>query len=542
MRAWRWPILALLPLLVAGAFVVDRSREDIESGSSLDAVLVPSAPGSDAIGSTWYCAAGTAEGSDESVAEQTLHVQNAGDQPVTGRITAFPSEGSPTSIEIEVAGLSRSEVEVGELVEAPFASALVEVESGDVAVQHEVSGPGGRALGSCASAPSAQWFFANGTTQAGTRLLLALFNPFPSDAVVDISFETDDGTRTPQDYQGLVVPAEQVTVLEVSEVVTLRNELATTVVVRSGRVVAEQLQISEGGEDPATEEPDPDGNGEPDDGDPEGEDPDGDGTGDTGSRRVPFPPGLALTLGAPLPSEMWFFPDGVGATGYEERFVVFNPTDQPAEVELHVLVDDPEVNVAAEPFELTVGGRRFGVVETFADGRVPEGVAHAAVVRSLNGVPVVAERVVLGGDEAVQPGVGYTVGAPVAAGQWLVPVASVDGASAAAIIVFNPSATDLATVSLRALDEGRGGGIGAVDEIAIPPGGRAVVDLSEDDLARARLSVEVTSDAPVVVETRFGFDGADDLSYLIAVAVRPTIGLPERIVGEISDEAVILGD
>jgi hypothetical protein len=51
-----------------------------------------------------------------------------------------------------------------------------------------------------------------------------LFNPFPGDAIVDLSFATDQGPSTPPDFQGVVVPARGVKALDVGEHVRRRVE------------------------------------------------------------------------------------------------------------------------------------------------------------------------------------------------------------------------------------------------------------------------------------------------------------------------------
>src|SRR5690606_37684469 len=164
-----------------------------------------SPPGS--LGSTWYCASGTAAGTDEGDAEQVVSMANASDDVVQGRLTVYPNEGDPVTRPVEVPARDRVTVRVSDVVQAKYASVLAEFDGGEVAVQHELSGPTGRSVGACASSPAATWYFPNATTRPGARLLLTLFNPFPHDAVVDIVLEAEDGTRTPQAYQGLVVPA-----------------------------------------------------------------------------------------------------------------------------------------------------------------------------------------------------------------------------------------------------------------------------------------------------------------------------------------------
>ena len=100
---------------------------------------------------------------------------------------------------------------------------------------------------------------------------------------------------------------------------------------------------------------------------------------------------------------MWVFPDGVVDDGITEQIVVFNPTDEVAEVDVEVRLDDPDTNGVPEPFELTIAPNRFSIVDLHepdaeasedAPERIPDGVGHTVLVRSLNGVAVTAERVV----------------------------------------------------------------------------------------------------------------------------------------------------
>lgn len=503
MRAWRWPIVVLaVGLLVAAVLVEDEPRPAEErTVEAVDAVPTAAAPGS--AGSTWYCAAGTATGTEDGEAEQLVHLANASGAPVSGRLTAYPSEGDPVTRPVELPPLTRTVVRVSDLVQAPYASLLAELDGGDVAVQHELVGPAGRSTSACASAPADRWFFPGATTRAGAALKLALFNPFPNEAVVDVVLEAEDGARTPQAYQGLVVPGNRVTVLDVGEVVTLRQDVATSVFVRSGRVVAEQLQVV---------------------GEAEG-----------------LPSSIAAMLGAPSTESVWLFPDGVGAEGYQERVVVYNPSDRAAEVDVEVLLDDPATNGVAEPFEIGVQPRRFTVVDVFGDGRVPRGVAHAIVVRARNDVPVVAQRTIVGTGDAAQPGLGYTLGSPAVAGRWLAPTGSLPGVAGAALAVFNPSPDAAVDLSVRVFGGGRYETVEGLDGVTLAPLGRAVIDVGPGGLGFADPALEVEASGPVVAESRFGFEEGDDLSYLVAVPVAGTVSRPANVAGALSDRTVVLG-
>ena len=72
------------------------------------------------------------------------------------------------------------------------------------------------------------------------------------------------------------------------------------------------------------------------------------------------------------------FPDGVVGEGITEQIVVFNPTDEVAEVEVEVRLDDPDTNGVPEPFELTIAPNRFSIVNLHE----PDARRHARTPRS----------------------------------------------------------------------------------------------------------------------------------------------------------------
>lgn len=503
LNAWRWPALIAIPALLAGAVAAERVQGSTSTPGVPTDQIMPVAAGPGALSSTWYCAGGTATGANDGFAEQTVEVTNTSAQALSGRLTAYPSEGAAATRPLDLPAHTRVDVKLSSVVKAPYASALVEVDGGEVVVQHEVSGASGRDVGACASAPATNWYFPSGTTRSGARNVLAVFNPFPGDAVLDVGFETDDGARTPQSYQGLVVGGGRVVALDVTDVVTLRNELSTVVKARSGRVVVDQLQSQDGSE---------------------------------GSAK-----GLAVTLGAPTVSATWMFPDGIGAVGYGERFALLNPADTPAEVDVQVLLDDPQANGVAEPFQVSVPAGRYTIIDVFADGRVPPGVAHSAIVQSTNGVPVVAERVITGTTEAAQPGLGYTIGSPLVATRWLAAAASFPGLSGGAVIVSNPSRDHDATVSVSGVGDGFSVPIEGMSSVVIPAGGRQIFDVGTTGQGRSALGLDVRSDSPVVAETRFGFKDGNDLAYLIGVPVNGTESSPTDLVGAASPATVVVG-
>ena len=203
----RLPAFVLAAVLLATALWVRERGDEVVALVPLDrqaAELAPVGADEDAVASTWYCAGGTAGAG--GAADHLVVVTNVGGTPVSGRVQAFPvnaDPGPPAAFEVPAGG--RRALRVGDLVVADHAAALVEMRGGPVFVEHEVRGPTGHDLSRCASRPSSSWYFPWGQTTLGSTLRLALFNPFPGDAVVDVTFDTEDGYRRPEAYQAMLV-------------------------------------------------------------------------------------------------------------------------------------------------------------------------------------------------------------------------------------------------------------------------------------------------------------------------------------------------
>ncbi|MCC5953277.1 MAG: hypothetical protein JJU45_14380 [Acidimicrobiia bacterium] len=496
MKVTRAIVLLAVPALVAAALVFDERAEPPEAtGVTAMAQLMPTVGGEDAGSSIWFCPAGTAAG-DEGGAEQTLIVANTAEEAVEATVTAYPDEGQPVTTTVALDARSRTTVEVSDLVTSPFAAALVEAPVAGVAVEHQLSGPLGTTSGPCASAVSSEWYVPTGTSVLGVQSLLAVFNPFPSPAVVDITVETDLDTRNPPELQGFVVEPQSVRVVDVAEVVTVRQQLSMQVVARSGLVAVEQLEV-------VTDESD-------------------------------LPAGITTALGAPRAAETWYFPVGqpLEATGdVAVDMVVYNPSEDQAEVDVQVLVDDPTLTGFVEPFEVSIRGGQFTTISLHREVRMPAGVAWGAYVQSRNDVPVVPAIAVTAGapspletdtaaedpepteepdvpaepDEPEEPGEetdgeavdevaglfaspppdgrAITLGAPLVATEWLVPSAP-GGSDLSSTSIQNPSATADAVVEILRVADGAAEVVATVD---VPAGTRiSLLDAGEtpaDDAA-----------------------------------------------------------
>lgn len=507
MRPRRLLIALLVVAIAAAAVLVDAAppRRPGDRDVVPASALAPVATADDAGSSTWYCVAGTA--SKGGAADHTVVVANPTERTAEGRLEIFPVGGDPVTVPIQVAAGSRESVAVGTKVEAPFAAAVVEIAAGGVVAEHEVRGSAGWDSERCASAASTQWYFAWGRTAGAANLSFALLNPFPEDAVVDLTFETEEGFVAPTALEGLLVPARRLVVVDVTEQVSVRTRVATTVSTRAGRIVAERIQTIVGADGVSA---------------------------------------VDLGLGAPAPATVWNFAEGRADAATGEQFSVFNPTEQPAEVEIVVERSGAGTGGAPAPFEVRVPAGGAAQVVLNQESRIALPIRHTTTARSINGVPVVVERITatgsiakalfgdLGTETTIAPpttttststtttttpppttsaapapgattppppttttaatttttstptpsasglvalptGFSATLGLPVVAGRWVLATGTREGLVDVSISVLNVTTTDV-TLAVTSFDRGRSGALGAPTRLG--PGQRVEVPLA----------------------------------------------------------------
>jgi hypothetical protein len=431
---------------------------------------MPVADRDDALASTWYCAAGTAH--DGANANLTVVIANAGDERAEGTVTWYPQGAKPVVTPVEIAASGSTSLAALSYVDASVVSAVVDVRGGSIGVEHVVSGPRGAGVAACASDASGSWYFANGTTERDAVEVLALFNPFPDDAIVDITFATDEGRVEPAALSGLPIAAGTTTLVNVQDHARRRAVTATSIVARSGRLVADRIQSFDG----------------------------------SGGRR-----GVSLALGAPALAKAWTFPEGLWSDGLAQQWHVFNPSDREAEVELQVI---PSEGASPEPIDLTVPARSQIVVDA-SDKNVAADVAHASTIVSLNEVPIVAERSLDSRPPARRRGWASSLGSPLARSRWLLPLGEVSGNTDEWVVVHNPN-PDRVTVSMTALVGGQVLAIEGLQDLSVGPGDRIAVRIG-DHIQRSPLPLLVDATGDVVVERDLYRVGATGISAIVGI-------------------------
>jgi hypothetical protein len=499
-------------LLVAGV-VYDTARNDpaparaaaVEAG-----VAIPAARPDSTLSSTWFCAGGTA--APGGFADHVLLISNPSDRVRTATITALTGAIAPApvvpgdtttststkkvttttastttstttpgsssrSAQVRIPARGRLSFRVGSIVNAPLAGATVEVDGGDIAVEHEISGDLGRATAPCSSTTASTWSFPWGVTARGDHELLVFMNPFPDDATVDVSFATDEGVRDTVRFRGFIVPGRSVVGAYIDQDVTRKAQVSAKVTVRGGRVVVDRIQTFDG----------------------------------TDGRQ-----GMTIGLGAPAAAQTWMFPDGQTGPGLAEQMVVFNPGAGVAEAEVEVRLDDPAKNGTPEPFELTIQPGRYAIVNLQDEDRIPKNVGHSSFVRSLNGVPIIAERAVAATTGSARRGVSATLGSPLGSPTWYFPGGGPTADRDEFITLLNMSDTRSVTYSITGLAGGQNLPIEGLQEIKLAAGARVSIRLG-DHVQRDDLAVVVTADGPIVAERGLYKVGGSGLSQAMGI-------------------------
>lgn len=476
MTVRRLPVVLVLLAALVGLVVVardDRPATDRPFGrSGTDVAALADPDGS--LSSTWYCAGGTAE--DGGHANLTVVIANTSGSARAGSVTWVTTPGEPETVPFTLAPRDSTSLDARRSVSGPVVSAVVESAGGGIVVEHLIAGPRGRSAAPCASDPSTSWYLAGGTTQRDAAQVLAVFNPFPDDAVVDVTFETENGRRRPAALRGMPIAARSTAHIDVGGIIGRHATTATTVTARAGRIVVDRVQRFDGS------------------------------AGRTG---------LALTLAAPARSTSWWFPDGVHGDTTTERWHLYNPGRTEALVSVEVV---PAEGEAPEPRDITVPPHGIAtVVAGDPEGGLAAGVAHATTIRSLGDVPIVAERE-LDVRGTARRGWASVPGSPLAARRWAFAIGEASDAVDEWIVVQNagPRAVTVSVVALAGFRRLAIDGLGALE---IPPAGRLAIRLG-DHLQRGPLPIVVEASAPVVVER--------DLYLVGQTGVTTTMGVPLR--------------
>jgi hypothetical protein len=327
-----------------------------------------------------------------------------------------------------------------------------------VVVTQAVSGPSGWSTAPCPSQISSQWGFAGGSTAPGNSLTLSLFDPAGVEAVVNVTFITEAGVITPQQYQGLVVPAGQLVDENVGDFVQGRNTIATLVDAQAGGVVASEFQQWSASSS-----------------------------------------GLSLQAGSPSPSTTWRFAQTTALPQSTVDITLANPGQSPATATIALGLSSGSV----VPHRLVVAPSSVAVFSASGTAGLPEQVPYALTVTST--APIVVGRSVEAPTGSVEPGWGSSSATAAVATHWLVPGPGIPSAPGTANATVDSLAVADPGPSAVRVVVGTLGGSRRVAVFTVDPGRLTVLGAPQVDGLPV---LTVSASGPVNVEEDSGPSGA----------------------------------
>jgi hypothetical protein len=297
----------------------------------------------DALGSTWYCPAGSAS---TPATSERLYLANMGSDAANVTVAVSDAGGAVIHRAQYIVGpKARGSVLVSDIYPTAAPGVTVDAIGGRLVVEHLVSGPGTTtAIGPCATRVSPNWYIAIGTTAKGSTDVLTIYNPTAQDADVDVTIYKKQsgvtGVITPDPVQGLPVPHQ-------SRVDIPRDDLVGAVVkARDGQVVVEQTI-----------------------------------TRDTTGGAA----GTSIALGAPTLASDWYVAYGVQQPTAVRRISVLNPGINAARLIVTISLDG---QVSLAPQSMIVAPGSLDEVDL---SHVPPGAGYAVSVSSTTPIAVAAD-------------------------------------------------------------------------------------------------------------------------------------------------------
>ncbi len=451
----------VLPALLVGVAAAGEAPPATVPGfAALGAPTMPFVPYDGFINSTWFCA-GVPMGADGLGGSVTI--ANPADTPLSGTLTAFTDAPDTDKVEraFEVPGRGSLMIDLADVQPAgSYVSAMVEIAGGGGFVEQQAEHPDGSAVSPCSNSTSATWYFADNYTLGGSKEDLVITNPFPDDAIIDISFASDganDGVRRPPKLQGVPVPGYSVLIRNQDYLAKDEAVLAVSIVASRGRVVAGRAQQY------------------------------------LGERQ-----GYSMTLGSPSTSTTWTFADGQN-DGNFERYSIYNPGEETAVIAPVFLGVNTQDYVPPELIEIEPGRV---VSLNIADIELPPG-RHAAQFQAQSDVPVVIERAITRRtDDGFITSVVRGVDANFARSdfgyfRWSMAIGT-DLALEAVLVVVNLTNVE-GTVAVKALGPGGEVDIVGLEAVVLPANGVITIAIPDVDSALGAPLI-VVGTQPIVVE------------------------------------------
>lgn len=460
-------IIGTVLVVAAGALVIaiDKQGGAQQDGAASALVTLggfPQSASGSRISTSWFCpGAAAGDGLDGA----TVVFANPSDVAITASLSLL-SDGAAETQNISVPPRDRLAVDVLRGRTVGVVVPVVEIIGGVGTVEQQLIYAAGDVTSQCVSQTSNTWYFADGFTAEGSSQRIVLTNPFPESAVVNVSFTTAEGRRTPANLQGIILSARTAKSISMSDVgAANESRIAVEVTATTGQIIASRMQHYIGG------------------------------------GRL----GYSTSVGVPEALGDWWFTSGRTGAQVTEQLVVFNPNETDAQLNVSFFGDGitngaavDETNTAAIPsqsVDIPAGGIVYIDTDNIAD--LPKG-DHAMVVSTLNDAHVVVEHVLsqrTGGSSFTAITNGIPSG--LLATKWRIPSGLAKGARNA-LSILNSTAID-GTFTVSAI--GPGGRMDLPNLVKVPLAAAALISLDVPEGVNEG-EVIITATIPVAVQRR----------------------------------------
>lgn len=330
----------------------------------------------------------------------------------------------------------------------------------------------------CSDTSAGEWYFPEGSSAFRFDERLLIYNPFPDEAVVRITFTTPKGEEAKANLSQIPVASGESTVVKINEFIRQKDVLAATISSVRGRVVAWKMVFSH------TED---------------------------------RPPGVEFSLGATDTVTQAFFPIGRVDDDSDERITIFNPSDEEAKVTVSFRTESGVIDQPNQFVEMPIRRHSTKILRLGSLGGDPPPGPLSAILEVVNKVGVVAEQSVALGSSGFE-GVASEFGQVEPADSWWLGPAAVEP-SKDSIVLLNlgprSARVDLSLLGSSGAPERPSG----LQDIEVPPGRHFAIDLTKFTDGASPV-VRLDSDQPVVA-SRIA-QGKGDMGIVAGTPVTPT--------------------
>ncbi len=449
----------------AGVIAIDRQGGAQPDGAASALVTLggfPQVAAGSRISTSWFCP-GAAAGDGLDAA--TVVISNSGEVEIVASLSLL-SDAPAQNQNIAVPARSHIEVDILRGRTVGVVVPVVEIIGGVGTVEQQLVYAAGDVTSQCVSQTSNKWYFSDGFTAEGSSQRIVLTNPFPDSAVVNLSYTTAEGRRTPANLQGIILSAHSSKSISMSDVgAANETQVAVEVTASTGQIIASRMQHYIGG------------------------------------GRL----GYSTTVGVPEALSEWWFTSGRTGPQVAEQLVVFNPAETDAKLNVTFFGEGisngaaaDQSNSAAMPSEtLDIPAGAIVYINTDNIADLPKG-DHAMVVSTLNNSHVVVEHVLsqrTGGSSFTA----ITNGIPggLLTTKWRIPSGLAKGARNALNILNTTSVNGTFTISAI----GPGGVLDIPNLVNIPLGAASLISL-DVPVGINEGEVLISATVPVAIQRR----------------------------------------